>query len=38
MTTRLVRPPAWWVSRISVSAAFLASVLIQFIGFGYWIG
>jgi hypothetical protein len=38
MTTRLVSPPTWRVSHISVFAAFLASVLIQFISFGDWVG
>ena len=38
VAARLVGPPARWVSRISMFAAFLASVLIQFIGFGHWVG
>src|SRR5262245_7408680 len=38
MTTCLVRPAAWRVEWISVFSAFLASILIQFIGFGHWVG
>jgi hypothetical protein len=38
VAARLVGPAARRVSRISVFAAFLASVLIEFIGFGHWIG
>jgi hypothetical protein len=33
VTTRLVRPPAWWVTLLGMLAAFLASILIQFIRF-----
>ena len=38
MATRLVRAPTRRVLRIGVLAPFLASVLIQFIGFGHRIG
>ena len=38
VAARLVRSAAWWVERVSVFAAFLASVLIQFIGFSHWVG
>jgi len=35
MTTGLIGTPARRVSKISVFAAFLASVLVEFIGFGH---
>jgi hypothetical protein len=38
VTTRLVGPATWRISHISVFAPFLASVLIEFIGFGHWVG
>jgi hypothetical protein len=38
VATRLIGPPAWWVEPLSVFAAFLDGVLIQFVGFGRWIG
>ena len=38
VAARLVGPLARWVSWISVFAAFLASILIQLIGFGDWVG
>jgi hypothetical protein len=38
MTTHLVGSATWRVSHISMFAAFLASILIQLIRFGDWVG
>jgi hypothetical protein len=35
MTTRFIGAPTGWVCTISVFAAFLAGVLVEFIGFGH---
>jgi hypothetical protein len=35
MTTRFIGAPAGWVGNVSVFAAFLAGVLVEFIGFGH---
>jgi hypothetical protein len=38
VAARLIGPPARWVERVGVFAAFLAGVLIQFVGFGHRVG
>ena len=38
VAARLVGPPAWWVEPLGVFAAFLTGVLIEFVGFGHWVG
>jgi hypothetical protein len=38
MAARLVSPPAWWVAWVSMLTPFLFGVLIQFVGFGEWVG
>jgi hypothetical protein len=38
VATRLIGPPARWVEPLSVFAAFLTGVLIEFVGFGHWVG
>lgn len=38
MAARWVGPAAWWITWVAVFAAFLASVLVEFIGFSHWVG
>src|SRR5262245_478460 len=38
VATRLIGPPPRWVERVGVFAAFLTGVLIEFVGFGHWVG
>jgi hypothetical protein len=38
VAAHLIGPVARWVSCISVFAAFLTGVLIEFVGFGHWVG
>jgi hypothetical protein len=38
VATRLIGSPARWVERVGVFAAFLTGVLIEFVGFGHWVG
>jgi hypothetical protein len=38
VAARLIGPPPRWVERVGVFAAFLTGVLIEFVGFGHWVG
>lgn len=38
VATRLIGSPARWIEHLSVFTAFLTGVLIEFVGFGHWVG
>ena len=38
VATRLIGPAARWVERVGMFATFLTGVLIEFVGFGHWVG
>jgi hypothetical protein len=38
VATRLIGSPARWVERVSMFAALLTGILIEFVGFGHWVG
>lgn len=38
VAARLIGSAAWWVEHLGVFAAVLTGVLVQFVGFGHWVG